>query len=125
MAYSPDPFGIAVTVDDIGAAQRFYSELYPHDRIAEGVFAGISYISIMRDGETLVNVFQKGVGNPLAAMFPILKVESVAESLDTVTRLGGQVLIPASVCPCNGSAFAVCIDATGSQFMVKEPCMAG
>jgi len=69
-----------VTVEDLDAARCFYTSLYPHDHVSEGVFAGINYISVMRDGETLVNIFQKGEGNLLAAIFPTLKVGSVAAS---------------------------------------------
>src|SRR6476659_4852237 len=66
MTQLPEAFGMSVTVEDMEGTSRFYQELYPHDRISEGVFAGIPYISIMRDGETLVNIFQKGPQNPLA-----------------------------------------------------------
>src|ERR1700676_4422393 len=78
MAQFPDAFGMSVTVEDMDAARRFYIDLYPHDHVSEGGFAGINYLSIMRDGETLVNIFQKGEGNPLADVFPTLKVDSVA-----------------------------------------------
>lgn len=66
MTQVPEPFGMSVTVDDMGAARHFYETLYPHDSISEGVFAGIPYLGIMRDGETLVNIFQQMTGNPLA-----------------------------------------------------------
>jgi predicted enzyme related to lactoylglutathione lyase len=121
MAQYPEAFGISVTVDDVEQARQFYSVLYAHDHVTEGVFAGINYIGIMRDGETLVNVFQKGDNNPLDDIIPILKVDSVATYQETVTNLGGSVLIPTSTCPCTGSSFAVCLDASGNQFMVKEP----
>ena len=62
MMQFPDAFGMSVTVADMDAARRFYMELYPHDHVSDGVFAGINYLSIMRDGETLVNIFQKGEG---------------------------------------------------------------
>ena len=65
MAQFPDAFGMSVTVEDMDAARRFYTDLYPHDRVSDGVFAGINYLSIMRDGETLVNIFQKGEGNQI------------------------------------------------------------
>ena len=121
MTQYPDAFGMSVTVKDMGAARQFYAELYPHDRVLEGVFAGINYLSIMRDGETLVNIFQQGEGNPLAAIFPTLKVDSVTAFEAKVKALGGNVLIPASNCPCTDSPFAVCIDASGNQFMIKQP----
>jgi predicted enzyme related to lactoylglutathione lyase len=75
----------------------------------------------MREGETLVNVFQAGEGNPLDDMIPILKVDSVPTYQDKVLALGGEVVIPTSICPCNGTSFAVCVDSTGNQFMIKEP----
>jgi predicted enzyme related to lactoylglutathione lyase len=121
MATFPDAFGMSVTVDDVEAASRFYAQLYPHDAISRGVFAGIPYIGIMRDGETLVNIFQRGEQNPLAAVVPILKVAAVADAADDICRLGGRVLLDASNCPCTGSTFAVCVDPNGVQFMIKEP----
>ena len=121
MAQFPDAFGMSVTVEDMEAARRFYMNLYPHDRVLDGVFAGINYISIMRDGETLVNIFQKGAGNPLAPIFPTLKVDSVDAYTEKVKQLGGSVLIPASNCPCTDTPFAVCVDVNGNQFMIKQP----
>jgi predicted enzyme related to lactoylglutathione lyase len=120
MAQYPDAFGLSVTVADVAAARWFYEELYAHENVIEGVFAGIPYLSIMRDGETLVNVFQAGPGNPLAAMIPILKVDSVPAYAEKVAALGGQVIIGASTCPCTDAPFAVCTDVNGSQFMIKE-----
>ena len=121
MSQLPSAFGMSITVDDLDAASRFYQALYPHDHISEGVFAGISYLGIMRAGETLVNIFQKSPGNPLADIFPTLKVDSVPAYAEKITALGGSVLIPASLCPCTGAPFAVCVDPNGNQFMIKEP----
>jgi predicted enzyme related to lactoylglutathione lyase len=103
------------------AAHRFYAGLYAHDRVLEGVFGGIAYLSIMRNGETLVNIFQKGEGNPLAPVFPTLKVDSVTDYAERIAALGGGVVIPMNLCPCTETPFAVCVDATGNQFMIKEP----
>ncbi len=121
MAQFPEAFGMSVTVDNMEEARRFYADLYPHDRVSDGVFAGINYLSIMRDGETLVNIFQKGKGNPLANIFPTLKVDSVAAFEEKVKELGGSVLIPANLCPCTNAPFAVCVDVNGNQFMIKQP----
>jgi predicted enzyme related to lactoylglutathione lyase len=121
MTQLPEAFGMSVTVDDIAATSRFYQDLYPHDEVSEGVFAGIPYVGIMRDGETLVNVFQKGPNNPLADSLAILKVESVAAYEQKIKAIGGNILISASTCPCTGALFAVCTDVGGNQFMVKEP----
>jgi predicted enzyme related to lactoylglutathione lyase len=121
MSQLPEAFGMSVTVDDIDAASHFYENLYAHDRVTRGVFAGITYISIMRNGETLVNIFAKGENNPLAPIFPTLKVDSVAAYEQKIQSLGGRVLIPASTCPCTQTLFAVCMDPSGNQFMVKEP----
>lgn len=121
MTQLPEAFGMSVTVADMEAARQFYQDLYPHDRVLDGVFAGINYISIMRDGETLVNIFQQGEGNPLAAIFPTLKVGSVAAYEEKIKQLGGSVLIPASNCPCTNTPFAVCVDVSGNQFMIKQP----
>ena len=75
----------------------------------------------MRDGETLVNIFRKGEGNPLAAVFPTLKVDSVAAYAEKIAALGGGVVIPTSLCPCTETPFAVCVDTAGNQFIIKEP----
>ncbi len=121
MSQFPDAFGMSVTVEDMDTARRFYSDLYPHDHVSDGVFAGIKYLSIMRDGETLVNIFQKGEGNPLANIIPTLKVDSVAAYEEKVKELGGGVVIPASHCPCTNAPFAECVDVNGNQFMIKQP----
>lgn len=121
MAQLPEAFGISVAVEDMNTARRFYANLYEHDEVTEGVFAGIPYLSIMRNGETLVNIFQQGENNPLASMAPTLKVDSVANYIEKVESLGGSVVLPESTCPCTGAPFAVCIDANGSQFMIKQP----
>jgi hypothetical protein len=120
MARLPEPFGVSYTVEDVGAARRFYEGLYSHDAVLDGVFAGITYVGIMRDGENQVTLFQKCEGNPLADTVPTLKVGSVPACVERVRELGGSVLIPVSTCPCTGAPFAVLIDASGKQFMVKE-----
>lgn len=120
MTQLPEAFGMSVTVEDLEAARRFYTNLYSHDSVSDGVFAGINYLSILRDGETLVNIFQKGEGNPLANIIPTLKVDSVTAYQERVKELGGSVLIPASHCPCTNAPFAVCVDVNGNQFMIKQ-----
>lgn len=121
MSQYPDAFGMSVAVDDLAAAKRFYQELYPHDKVTEGVFEGLPYVGIMRNGETLVNIFQKGPGNPLADTLTILKVDSVAAFEQRITALGGRVLLASNVCPCTGTQFSICVDIAGNQFMIKEP----
>jgi predicted enzyme related to lactoylglutathione lyase len=121
MSQLPEAFGMSVTVDDIAEASSFYENLYSHDQVIQGVFADIKYVSIMRNGETLVNIFAKGENNPLAPIFPTLKVDSVTSYEQKIQALGGRVLIPASTCPCTDTLFAVCVDPYGNQFMVKEP----
>ncbi len=59
MTQLPDAFGMSITVKDMETAGRFYIDLYPHDKASEGVFAGIPYIGIMHNGETLVNIFSE------------------------------------------------------------------
>lgn len=119
-ARHPEPFGIATVANDLEAAREFYTKLYPYT-VTEGVFSGINYLAIMKDGITLVNVFQKLDQNPISGMIPILKVESVADYMKTVEELGGTVIIPESLCPCTNASFALCADAEGNQFMIKEP----
>ncbi|MBL8172387.1 MAG: hypothetical protein JNJ50_29780 [Acidobacteria bacterium] len=102
-------------------AKRLIITKQPNDNVLDGVFAGINYISVMRDGAPLVNIFQKGEGNPLAAIFPTFKVESVAAHEEKVKGLGGGVLLPSNHCPCTETAFVVCVDISSNQFMIKEP----
>ena len=64
---------------------------------------------------------EEPLGNPLAAVFPTLKVDSVAAYEEKIKGLGGSVLIPSNICPCTGAPFAVCVDVSGNQFMIKQP----
>lgn len=116
----PEPFGIATVANDLTAAREFYTTMYPY-AVTEGVFANIKYFSIMKDGITLVNVFQRSGENPINGTIPILKVESVAEYVGVVRKLGGKVIIPESVCPCTNAKFSLCTDGEGNQFILKEP----
>ena len=117
----PEAFGMLVTVDDMEAARKFYTDLYPHDEVKSGTFAGIDYFSIMRDGETVVNIFKKGADNPMKEMMPILKVDSVPEFQEKINELGGKTVISPNHCPCTETAFAICEDMNGSQIMIKQP----
>ena len=119
----PEPFGIATAADDLEAAKEFYTRLYPYP-VSEGVFADIRYLSIMKDGVALVNVFQKSEHNPIRSTIPILKVDSVEDHLRLISSLGGKVIIPESTCPCTKTSFALCADDQGNQFMIKEPIRA-
>ena len=116
----PEPFGIATAANDLQAAREFYTRLYPYP-VTEGVFAGIKYLSIMKDGVTLVNVFERSEQNPIRSTIPILKVDSVEEHLRLISSLGGKVIIPGSICPCTKTSFALCADDEGNQFIIKEP----
>lgn len=115
----PDPFGFAAIAEDLQAAKTFYQRFYPY-QVIEGIFGGIRYISIMKDGATLVNVFEKSDVNPIHGTIPILKVTSVTQSVRTLEELGGSVVIPAATCPCTDTTFAVCADPGGNQLMFKE-----
>ena len=121
MSIQVEPFGTNFTVADLKATAAFYGEIYPHDKVLEGEFAGIPFISVMRNGEVLACAFQKAEGNPLADSFPTIKVESVAVYQETVKKLGGNVLIPENNCPCTNMPFAICQDINGNQFMIKQP----
>jgi predicted enzyme related to lactoylglutathione lyase/heme-degrading monooxygenase HmoA len=115
----PDPFGFAAVAQDLQAAKEFYQRFYPY-QVIEGTFGGIRYISIMKDGATLVNVFEKSHVNPIRGTIPILKVASVTQSVRTLEESGGSVVIPAATCPCTDTTFAVCADPGGNQLMFKE-----
>jgi predicted enzyme related to lactoylglutathione lyase len=121
MSIQAEPFGMNFTVADLKATAAFYGEIYAPDNLLEGAFAGIPYISVMRNGEVLACAFQKGEGNPLADSFPTIKVESVAAYQEKVKALGGNVLIPEHSCPCTHMPFAICQDINGNQFMIKQP----
>jgi predicted enzyme related to lactoylglutathione lyase len=116
----PEPFGMATIANDLEAARAFYTTLYPY-AVSEGLFAGIRYLSIVKDGVTLVNVFQRSAENPITGTIPILKVDSVAECIQLLQSLGGNVIIPESTCPCTMTSFALCADLEGNQFIIKEP----
>jgi predicted enzyme related to lactoylglutathione lyase len=115
----PEPFGMATIANDLDVARAFYTTLYPYE-VMEGVFAGMKYFSVVKDGVTLVNVFQRSTVNPITGTIPILKVDSVAECIRLLQSLGGTVIIPESTCPCTMSSFALCSDREGNQFIIKE-----
>ncbi len=113
-------FGTSVTVPNIEKTSQFYQQIYPHDEVKRGVFAGINYIALLRAGETGVCIFEQGEGNPLAGSFPTFRVESVADYASEVQATGGSILLPANQCPCTTAPFAICVDLDGNQFMIKE-----
>lgn len=121
MFTQPEPFGMSINATDIEATSQFYQSFYPYDQIKRDIFAGIPYISIMRDGETLVNIFEKGPNNPLADSLATIKVDSVAAFEEKIKARGGSVLLSSGICPCTDAPFAVCVDPSGNQFMIKEP----
>ncbi len=121
MFTQPEPFGMSVNAENIEAAGQFYASFYTHDKVFRSTFAGIPYISLMRDGETLINIFQKGPNNPLADSLATIKVESVPAYEEKVKASGGSVLLSSGICPCTDAPFAVCVDPNGNQFMIKEP----
>ena len=121
--FHPEPFGIATVAADLDAARRFYTSMFPFP-VIEGVFAGIKYFSIMKGGVTLVNVFERSEANPITGMIPILKVNSVPDYLAFLRDLGGNTIIPQSICPCTNTNFAMCQDREGNQFLIKEPTAA-
>jgi predicted enzyme related to lactoylglutathione lyase len=116
----PEPFGIATITNDLNVAREFYATLYPYE-VSERVFAGIRYLSIMKDGVTLVAAFERSAANPITGTIPILKVDSVGEYIGLLQSLGGSVIIPGSTCPCTTTSFALCTDKEGNQFIIKEP----
>jgi len=109
-----------MTVDNVDSAEKFYSGIYTYDDVTRGVFGGIKYASLMQDGEVAMCFFQKGPDNPLAAEFPVLKVDSVPNYMEKIKASGGKVLIPQNNCPCTGAPFSVCTDPMGNQFMIKQ-----
>ena len=116
-------FGTSVTVPNIEKTSQFYQQVYPHNEIKRGVFAGINYIALMRTDEVGVCIFEQGEGNPLADSFPTFRVESVAAYTHAIQDMGGSVLLPTNQCPCTAAPFAICVDEDGNQFMVKEARM--
>jgi predicted enzyme related to lactoylglutathione lyase len=100
-----EPFGMASVSSDLKSAKEFYQRLYPFPA----------------DGNTIVSVFEKSPGNPITGMIPVLRVDSVAGALVGLEEAGVKVLIPASICPCTNTHFALCTDPEGNQFIVKEP----
>ncbi|MFZ4663381.1 MAG: VOC family protein [Caldilineaceae bacterium] len=121
MFTQPEAFGMSVNAVDIEAIGQFYASFYPHDKVFRSTFAGIPYISLMRDGETLVNIFQKGPNNSLSDSLATIKVDSVPAFEAQIKASGGSVLLSSGTCPCTDAAFSVCVDPSGNQFMIKEP----
>lgn len=121
MTVQPEAFGMSVNAADIEATSQFYQSFYPHDKVFRSTFAGIPYVSLMRDGETLINIFQKGPNNPLADSLATIKVDSVPAFEEKIKASGGSVLLSSGICPCTEAPFAVCVDPNGNQFMIKQP----
>ena len=121
MTVQPEAFGISVNAADIEATSQFYQSFYPHDTVFRSTFAGIPYVSLMRDGETLINIFQKGPNNPLSDSLATIKVDSVPAFEEKIKASGGSVLLSSGICPCTDAPFAVCVDPNGNQFMIKQP----
>ncbi len=122
MTHSPlplEPMGFATVATDMEAARSFYTRLYPHP-VTDGNFAGIPLFSIIKDGVALVSVFQRTPGTPLVGTTPVLKVDHVGHALEGFAPLGVKVLVGESLCPCTQTHFALCADAEGNQFIVKE-----
>lgn len=118
----PETFGIATVAQDMNAARAFYTALYPYE-VKEDVFAGIKFFSIMKNGSTLVSVFERSEANPISGTIPVLKVDSVSAYLTRLKDMGASVLIGESVCPCTDTKFSLCADREGNQFIVKEPTL--
>ena len=113
-------FGTSVTVPDIEATSQFYQQIFPYDEVKQGVFAGISYIALLKSGEVGCCIFERGEANPLADSFPTFHVESVAGYANEIQDTGVRILLPANRCPCTDAPFAICVDPDGNQFMIKE-----
>ena len=118
-ATHPEPFGIAAFSANLDEAKQFYTKMYPYE-VVDGVFADIKYLSIMKDGEILVIAFERSDRNPMVGMIPMLKVDSVPDEIKRIESIGGKTVIPTALCPCTNANFAICEDAEGNQFMVKE-----
>jgi len=115
-------FGIACAAENLDSAKDFYKQVYPDERITEGVFGTIKYFSIIgKDGEVLITVWKKQEDNPVRTAIPILKVNSVADFSKKLKSMGGKEVIPQGVCPCTNAYFAVWTDAFGNQMLIKEP----
>ncbi len=114
-----EPFGMASVSSDLKSAKEFYQRLYPFPA-QDHSFAGIPFFSIYKDGNTIVSVFEKSPANPITGTIPVLRVDSVAGALVGLEEAGVKVLIPASICPCTNTHFALCTDPEGNQFIVKE-----
>ena len=116
----PGPMGLNFTVEDVEAGAAFYKGFYPYDEVRNGAFAGIRYVSLMRDDEVHVCFFEKGPDNPLHDSFPTIQVESVTEYQEKITAGGGDIIVPTSPCPCTGAPFSVIADSAGNQVMIKQ-----
>jgi predicted enzyme related to lactoylglutathione lyase len=111
-----------LTVENVDQVTQFYRQIFPEASVSEGVFAGIGYKALIgEDGEVEVCLFQAGDGNPLAPSFPTIMVENVPAYLANMDAMKGKVLVPENPCPCTGMPFAICADAAGNQFMIKQP----
>jgi predicted enzyme related to lactoylglutathione lyase len=114
-----EPFGIATISGDLAAARKFYGALYAYPMV-DGEFGGIPYFSLLKGPNTMVTVFEKSAGNPIQGTIPVLKVDSVPQTLERLQSLGVRAVINASICPSTQTNFALCADPEGNQFIIKE-----
>jgi predicted enzyme related to lactoylglutathione lyase len=114
-----EPFGMATISNDMAAARQFYTGLYAYPMV-DGEFAGIPYFSLLKGANTMVTVFEKTAQNPIKGTIPVLKVDSVPESLTKLRSMGVEAVIDTSICPCTQTNFALCADPEGNQFIIKE-----
>lgn len=113
-------FGTSFTVPNLEKSSTFYQQIYPHDEVKRGNFAGINYIALLRSGEVILCLFEQGEGNPLAESFPTFRVASVDTYAAEHQGTGGATLLPVNICPCTAAPFAILQDTDGNQFMIKE-----
>jgi hypothetical protein len=97
-------FGIACAAENLDSAKDFCKNVYPDERMTEGVFGTIKYLSIIgTDGEVLITVWQKQADNPVRTAIPMLKVNSVADFSKKLKSMGGTEILPQGVCPCTNA----------------------
>lgn len=114
------PMGITTVASDLTQAREFYLRLYPHE-VTEHEFAGIRFLSIMKDGMAVACVFEKVPGNPIRGTVPVLRARDVKGAVEQLRQSGVRVVLEPSICPCTNTYFSLCEDAEGNQFILKDP----
>lgn len=108
----PAPFLIELPADDSDRARRFWQGLLGVELQSRGADEGRGW-QAGRDG-IVVGVHERGEGPGDRFSLPYFPVSDLAEALEQVRALGGEIVHP-------GERWAICRDSEGTPFGLAGP----